>query len=200
MDGVVVRRRCPTTSTIDQNCFYTFNRSARIGSDQIESNRIVTYIVCLFVCSHIYFRWTMFCWCVRVCLRVNVCWWRRKSERSFNLTTIKQDRCCYCWCRIINIHTSTCIHTYVCMNVCLMCTHAYQHTNIHIYINTYCCVVSECVKETDLYFVIVVAVIDDEKVARKARFPQFKYNKNNNSTNLRSLVVFVGVVITSLFL
>lgn len=80
-----------------------------------------------------------------------------------------------------------------------MCTHAYQHTNIHIYINTYCCVVSECVKETDLYFV-VVAVIDDEKVARKARFPQFKYNSNNNSINLRTLVVFVGVVITSLFL
>lgn len=81
-----------------------------------------------------------------------------------------------------------------------MCTHAYQHTNIHIYINTYC-VVSECVKETDLYVVVVfvVAVIDDEKVARKARFPQFKYN-NNNSTNLRTLVVFVGVVITSLFL
>lgn len=184
----------------DRPKLFLYIQSARIGSDLIESNRIVTYIVCLFVCSHIYFRWTMFCWCVRVCLRVNVCWWRRKSERSFNLTTIKQDRCCYCWCRIINIHTSTRIHTYVCMYVCLMCTHAYQHTNIHIYINTYCCVVSECVKETDLYFVIVVAVIDDEKVARKARFPQFKYNKNNNSTNLRTLVVFVGVVITSLFL
>lgn len=72
----------------------------------------------------------------------------------------------------------------------------YKHP--YLYMNTYC-VVSECVKETDLYFV-VVAVIDDEKVARKARFPQFKYNNNNSSTNLRTLVVFVGVVITSLFL
>lgn len=70
----------------------------------------------------------------------------------------------------------------------------YKHP--YLYMNTYCCVVSECVKETDLYFVVVAVVIDDEKVARKARFPQFKYNNNN----LRTLVVFVGVVITSLFL